>query len=293
MPRGCLGGRGCRHARMAHSDRRPVQGSTHHQYAESVGPRWPHDRGPRHHSSDRLPQRRTTRPRRPLEASPRCRPFRMHRLWRQVFFEVEAHPERARRVLFFFPRTLAWEDDETLARSQMSLVLLWALIPWKAQGVPWEKLVVKIGSAASRSGVAFFTLTRCTHPDGLAIDDNFPVTSTVQKQKRHKLFVKRQEWERRARATFSATIRRHTRDPAVYREDLVWSEEEVHAANAHLETLAQHRQAYDTDVVELCLSDAGAEGVWDPHLMAYVWSRMCTQYPTCSQSQQRGNHSKP
>jgi len=85
-----------------------------------------------------------------------------------------------------FPRTLNLEDDNTVTRTQYALVLAWALTPWKAQGMSLKKVEVKIGSAASRPGVAFTTLTRCTHPDGLAINDDFRVMSTFQKQKKQK-----------------------------------------------------------------------------------------------------------
>ena len=40
-----------------------------------------------------------------------------------------------------------------------------------------EKVVVNLGTAASKPGVAFVALTRAWHYDGLALDDTFPVIS--------------------------------------------------------------------------------------------------------------------
>ena len=99
------------------------------------------------------------------------------------FFDTDQYPERSKWVPFF-PRTLGLEDDNTVTRTQYALVLAWALTPWKAQGMSLKKVEVKIGSAASRPGVVFTTLTRCTHPDGLVINDDFPVMFIFQKQKK-------------------------------------------------------------------------------------------------------------
>ena len=84
-----------------------------------------------------------------------------------------------------FPRGVNAETETQVTRTQLPIVLAWALTPWKAQGMSLEKVIVKIGSAASKPGVAFVALTRARHPDGLALDDDFPVFSTFQKQRQH------------------------------------------------------------------------------------------------------------
>ena len=182
-----------------------------------------------------------------------------------------------------FPISKHLEDDrsqdDTIARTQLSVVLAWALTPWKAQGMSLEKVVVKIGAAASRPGVAFTSLTRARHPDGLAIDDDFPVMSTFQKQKHHRSFQKRQRWERAARVKFSATIRRHMRDARVYGPELAWTESDAAIADSLLRFLRQHRECPDDDFVALFyhgLQDATGFARED---CDRVWSRLRCHYP--------------
>ena len=62
------------------------------------------------------------------------------------------------------------------------MILALALTPWKAQGMSLDKVMVQLGKAAGRPGVAFVALTRARSPDGLALDDDFPVFSVFQKQ---------------------------------------------------------------------------------------------------------------
>ena len=137
----------------------------------------------------------------------------------QSFFDVELHPER-RYWVPFFPREVSLEDDKAVRRTQYSLTLAWALTPWKAQGMTLERLVVKLGEAAGRPGVAFVALTRATHPDGLALDD-FPAMSVFQRQKKTKSFQQRQMFERLARAKFSRTIRKNMQDSSIYSLSLI------------------------------------------------------------------------
>ena len=118
-----------------------------------------------------------------------------------LFFFFLDEPERAKWVPFF-PREVKYENDNTISRTQVSFVLAWALTPWKAQGMSLDKVVVKLGKAAARPGVAFVALTRARHPDGLALDDSFPSMSTFQRQVRHKNFQKRHVFELHARALF-------------------------------------------------------------------------------------------
>ncbi len=106
---------------------------------------------------------------------------------------------------------------------QLAVTLAWALTPWKAQGMSLEQVTVKLGAAASKPGVAFVALTRARHPDGLALDDNFPVFSAFQKQKQHLTFQHRQRFERGARYRLSRTIRKHMADASLYSPDRVWS----------------------------------------------------------------------
>ena len=137
------------------------------------------------------------------------------------FFDAERFPER-RKWVPYFPRNVKHEMDGGIARSQLALTLAWALTPWKAQGMTLNKVRVILGKAASKPGVAFVALTRAQHYDGLALDDSFPAMDVFQKQKKQKMFQKRQEFERRANALFSATIRRSMRDEAIYSKTNVW-----------------------------------------------------------------------
>ena len=96
-----------------------------------------------------------------------------------AFFDERLFPER-RTWLPLRPETVQQDGNSEICRAQYALMLAWALTPWKAQGMSLEKVVVKLGAAASRPGVAFTALTRARHPDGLAIDDSFPVMSSFQ-----------------------------------------------------------------------------------------------------------------
>jgi len=195
----------------------------------------------------------------------------------EPFFDKKAHPERAKWVPFF-PRELSLEDDDTIARTQLSVVLAWALTPWKAQGMSMEKVVVKIGGAASRPGVAFTTLTRARHPDGLAIDDDFPVMSAFQKQRQHKTFQKRLHFERVARVRFSETLRAHMRDSELYGPTNAWSAQEAAVADDLLTYLQADPACPSTEVVERAMA-ASATG--DVQLDTYcdVFRRLETEFP--------------
>ena len=128
------------------------------------------------------------------------------------FFDVARFPER-RQWIPYFPKEIRLENDSGISRSQFALTLAWALTPWKAQGMSLEKVVVNLGNAASKPGVAFVALTRARHYDGLALDDTFPDMLTFHRQKTASTFKKRRAFERVAKAKFSATIRKSMRDP--------------------------------------------------------------------------------
>ena len=95
------------------------------------------------------------------------------------FFDVAQFPQRAKWVPYF-PRNVKHEVDGGVARSQLALTLAWALTPWKAQGMTLNKVIVHLGVAASKPGVAFVAMTRVRHYDGLALDDSFPAVGVFQ-----------------------------------------------------------------------------------------------------------------
>ena len=197
-----------------------------------------------------------------------------------AFFDTAVFPER-RRWIPFFPREIRLETDGGVARSQMALTLAWALTPWKAQGMTLDKVVVNLGSAASKPGVAFVALTRARHYDGLALDDTFPDMHTFQKQRTQPTFKKRLEFERNAKARFSATIRRSMRDSAIYSETNVWSRADAEVAAALLQFVANAPNLTDKCVpeayVRLAPAKEGKKVTADD--AARVWHRLLTQFP--------------
>ena len=136
----------------------------------------------------------------------------------EPFFDVVRFPNRKQWVPIF-PRRAAREDDSSLARTQLPVILAWALTPWKAQGMSLDKVMAQLGKAASRPGVAFVALTCVRRPDGLALDDDFPVFSVFQKQKRRETFQKRTHWEKWAWAAFACTVRRFMRKGNRYTDE--------------------------------------------------------------------------
>mgnify|MGYP005714938049 CR=1 FL=1 len=169
------------------------------------------------------------------------------------------------------------ENDRTIARTQYSIVLAWALTPWKAQGMSLDKVVVKLGAAASKPGVAFVALTRARHPDGLALDE-FPAMSVFQRQKKHHTFQTRQKYERQARATFSKTIRKYMRDADIYTNDLIWTEAEAAAADDILHFIEKHPAATSTDYLATLTFSSDQVKELDT-LHADTWRRLHDQYP--------------
>ena len=98
-------------------------------------------------------------------------------------------------------------------------------------------------------------------------------------RRKHKLFQLRQAWERRARATFSNTIRRHMRDPQVYGRELAWSEAEAACAEILLATVRANPNAPDDMIVDLCMSGNNSDNIPDLKMLLAVWTRLCMQYP--------------
>ena len=201
------------------------------------------------------------------------------------FFDVNRFPDR-RRWIPFFPREVKLETDGGIARSQLSLTLGWALTPWKAQGMSLDKVVVSLGKAASKPGVAFVALTRARHYDGLAIDDTFPAMHTFQEQIKHETFKKRQAFERVAKARFSATIRRFMRDSTIYSEENVWSASDAELASALLVFIETRRDLDDASVPDAYVRYAQKQSAKRPpreasddETVARVWQRLLTQYP--------------
>ena len=174
----------------------------------------------------------------------------------------------------------AKEDNESgVTRTQYALTLAWALTPWKAQGMTLELLVVKLGEAAGRPGVAFVALSRATHPDGLALDD-FPAMSVFQRQTKSKSFKQRQHFERVARAKFSRTIRKYMRDSTIYSPEKVWTETEATCADIILELLRLTPELDSAHVFEQYIAKRKQEiNNITEALMQTVWHRLHNEYP--------------
>ena len=196
-----------------------------------------------------------------------------------AFFDSTAFPER-RHWVPFFPREISTENDKGIRRTQYTLTLAWAITPWKAQGMTLERLVVKLGEAAGRPGVAFVALSRATHPDGLALDD-FPAMSLFQRQKKHKSFQQRQRFERVARARFSRTIRTYMRDPKIYSQNAIWTLQEASCAENILLLIKRHPQVNVQTLVEDYYSHLGPsiDDCFSDDVLHKVWQRLHSQYP--------------
>ena len=135
---------------------------------------------------------------------------------------------------------------------------------------------LKIGSSAEKPGVLFTALTRIRHPDTLMLDDQFPSYSQIMKVRSHPSFELRQRWERKLRAKFSRTVRRHMRDPQEYAPDSVWTAEDSDLADSLLRFLDPATTDLDS-VPELYLQQhAEACGV----SVHRVWARL-QQFPHC------------
>ena len=87
------------------------------------------------------------------------------------------------------------------------------------------KVRVAVSQNASTPGVLFTALTRVRHPDTLMLMDSFPSFAQIMRTRAHKNFPVRQHWERKARAKFSRTVRKHMRDPNLYTPEKTWTEE--------------------------------------------------------------------
>ena len=134
----------------------------------------------------------------------------------------------------------------------------------------WDRLVVKLREAIGRPGVAFVALTRATHPDGLALDD-FPAMSIFQRQKKHKHFQQRQQFERLARARFSRTIRMHMRE----------AHEEASYADVILRVIRHCPRVTLTSFASEyanCFPES-EHTEWRQDLLGHIWERLHTQYP--------------
>ena len=179
----------------------------------------------------------------------------------------------------FFPRIGSAENKEGMSRKQLAVTLAWALTPWKAQGMSLEQVTVKLGAAASKPGVAFVALTRARHPDGLALDDNFPVFSAFQKQKQHLTFQYRQRFERVARCRFSRTIRKHMADATIYSPERVWSVSDNTLADALLRFVADNPTKEDEEVLQAFAESPAYNRAFSHDREVHVWKRLTTQYP--------------
>ena len=143
-----------------------------------------------------------------------------------------------------------------------------------------KKVVIKIAGSADEPGVLFTCLTRIRHPDTLMLDDNFPSYGNIMRVKKKETFVMRQRWERKIRARFSRTIRRHMRDRQQYSKDRVWTETDSALADAMLAALARKS---DTPLPDFPAHFLTTSPDADPSAVHRVWARLQT-FPTASKS---------
>ena len=166
------------------------------------------------------------------------------------------------------PRTMESEKNASVTRTQFPLCLAWALTPWKAQGMTLAKVIVKLSAACAKPGVLLVALTRVRHPDRLLLEDDFPAFSVIRRQLAHPSFAARQQWERRMRAFFSRTIRRHMHDEQWFTASAFWTQPQSDLADEVGEHWRVHRDVTaETAVGEFCNanaqhSHAAVEEVW-------------------------------
>ena len=141
----------------------------------------------------------------------------------------------------------------------------------KGSGEDWLR------SVTTRSG--FHDLDALHPPRWFGHRRRFPSHVYIPEAEKHKLLQLRQAWERRARATFSSTVRRHMRDPEIYGRELAWSESEAACADALLATVRENPDSSDDAIVDLCICEKYSDGQSDAHVVAAVWTRLRTQYP--------------
>ena len=79
------------------------------------------------------------------------------------------------------------------------------------------------------------------------LSDSFPSYAQIMKGRTNRSFEMRQSWERKARAKFSRTIRRHMRDATTYSPSKVWTAEQSTLADLLLNDFATHA---DRDIDE-------------------------------------------
>jgi hypothetical protein len=190
------------------------------------------------------------------------------------FYEGPAFfPDAARRTWVpVFPRTIADDVRRDVTRTQIPLVLAWAITPWKAQGMTLRRAVVNLGKAAQRPGVLFVALSRVRRPDDLLLDDNFPDYRLLMRQRRNEAFRQRQHWEKMQRASFSRTIRRHCRDADRFGVDATWTDEASAMADRLLCVVrALPTTSSDDAVLEGCRAEFPGATACDA---AAVWARL-------------------
>ena len=146
-----------------------------------------------------------------------------------------------------------------------------------------EKL--NTSKAASSAGVLFTSLTRVRHPDTLLLHDNFPSYAQIMRGRVNKSFKMRQDWERKARAKFSRTIRRHMRDEQTYSPDKVWTEAQSDLADLLLRDYATHVQ---TTVEDHPANFAERHPTFDLAMITSVWKKL-QLFPHCFEVAERRN----
>ena len=193
-------------------------------------------------------------------------------------------PDKAKWVPIT-PITRKAVDDAAVTRTQFPLTLAFALTPWKAQGMTLAKEELHTENAASTPGVLFTALTRIRHPDTLKLNDNFPSYAQIMKTRTNRSFAMRQHWERKARAKFSRTIRRHMRDPDAYTTSKTWS----HTQSALADQLPTHYGSNtDIHIDDLPARFCDQHSQTDISLAEEVWSKMQT-FPHCFEIAEKRN----
>lgn len=175
------------------------------------------------------------------------------------------------------PVTRNATDDSNMSRRQFPLILAFALTPWKAQGMTLVKMKLQTDKAASSPGVLFSALTRIRHPDTIMFTDHFPSYAQIMKARSNPGFKMRQAWERKARAKFSRTIRKHMQDATVYSPSKVWTSEQSYMADKLIQHYGTHTDVTIDDLPEHFLEEVSGN---DQTLVQNTWAKMQT-FPHC------------
>ena len=107
--------------------------------------------------------------------------------------------------------------------------------------------------------------------------DHFPSYAQIMKARSNPGFKMRQAWERKARAKFSRTIRKHMQDPTVYSPSKVWTSEQSYMADKLTQHYGTHTDVTIDDLPEHFLEEVSGN---DQTLVQNTWAKMQT-FPHC------------